>query len=115
MAGPELRRDVAIVLGALILVLDHQGNRGAGGQALEHPGLDLDDIRLAPLGGEARLAGLALVQEVLDVRLGQRQARRDTIDDGADRGSVAFAPGGESERRAEAVARHDVSPWPRCR
>src|SRR3954470_18699364 len=56
VAGPEFPRNIAVVLGALILVLDHQGDRGAGGQTLEHPGLDLHEIRLLSLGGEARLA-----------------------------------------------------------
>ena len=42
--------------------------------------------------------------------------RRHAVDDAADRRPVAFAPGGEAEERAEAVARHEpLARRPRCR
>src|SRR5437764_1332394 len=38
--------DLAVILGALVLVLDQQADRRAGGQALEHAGEDLDPVGL---------------------------------------------------------------------
>ncbi len=106
MAGPEAARDVAVVLRPLVDILDHQRDRRAGGQALEHAGEDADLVGFLPLGGEFRLAGPAAVQPGLDIGLGQRNARRAAIDDAADRRPVALAPGGDAEQMAEAVVRH---------
>jgi hypothetical protein len=81
MAGAELVADFGVVLGALVDILDHQRDRRAGGHLaagaviLEHAGEDFHLIRLAPLGGEAVLTRFALVEERLDIGLGQRQGR----------------------------------------
>jgi hypothetical protein len=72
MAGAVLVADVAIVLGALVDILDHQHDRRAGGALaagpliLEDAGQDLHRVRFLALGGEARLAGPALVEEDLE-------------------------------------------------
>ena len=72
MAGAVAVADFAIVLGALVGVLDHQGNRRSGGHrpagavVLEHAGQDLDRVRFLALGDEARGAGAALVEEALN-------------------------------------------------
>src|SRR5690606_27672496 len=55
--GPELRRDVGVVLAARIGVADQQRDRGAGGATLVHPRQDLDLVGLASLRGVARAAG----------------------------------------------------------
>src|SRR5688500_17882791 len=106
MAGAELVLDLAVVLAALVLVLDQQRDRRAGGLALEHAAEDLHLVVLAPLGHEARLAGLALVEPRLDVGLGERDARWRAVDHAADRRPVALAPGREPEQVAERVVRH---------
>src|SRR5687767_8157357 len=80
VAGTELVLDLAVVLAALILVLDYERDRRAGGLALEHAGQDLDLVILAPLGDETRLPGLALVEPGLDVGLGELDARWRAID-----------------------------------
>src|SRR5690606_28970070 len=100
--------NIAIVLGSLVFVLDDQRNRRTGGLALEHAGQDLYGVGLAALRGEARLAGLAAVEAVLQILGRERNARRDAIDDAADRRPVAFAPGGEAEKFSKTVACH----WP---
>ena len=105
MARPEPVGDVAVVLRALIDVLDQQLDRRAGGLALEHAGQDLDLVGLLPLRRVARLARPALVEPVLDIGLGERDLRRHAVDDDADRRPVALAPGGEAEQRAEASCR----------
>ena len=53
MTGPEGFGDVAVILAALVLVADQQGDRGAGGLALEHAGKDFHRIRFAALGDVA--------------------------------------------------------------
>ena len=58
------------------------------------------------LGGEARLAGTAAVEIVLDVLIGQRDQRRAAIDHAADRDPVAFAEGRDPEHVAEGVEGH---------
>src|SRR3546814_4329044 len=54
----------------------------------------------------ARLAGTALVEIGLDVGFGQRQPRRATVDDRAERGPVAFPPSREAKNASEAVETH---------
>jgi len=108
VAGPVFAGDVAVILGALVGVLNHERNRrsrrhltaiGAG----EDAGEDLHLIRLAPLRGEARLTGFALVEEALNIGLRQLDKRRAAVDDGAERDAVAFAECRDAEEVAEAV------------
>ena len=74
----------------------------------EYAGEDFHLVRLAPLGGEARLARPPLVEIGLDVGLGQRDAGWATVDHATDRGPVAFAEGRDPEKMAEGVERHGV-------
>jgi hypothetical protein len=104
--------DLGVVLGAGIDILDNQRDRRTGGEKLAALGVledareNADIVRLPSLGGEARLAGAALVHPVLDLFLGNRNARRTPVDDAADRRPVALAPGGDAEEMAESVERH---------
>src|SRR6185369_8007516 len=106
----ELVLDLRIVLAALILVLDQQRDRRARRLVLEHAGENLHGVRFTALGHEARLAGLAAVEPVLDPLGLQGDAGRRAIDHAADRRPMALAPGGEAEQMTEAVVRHDC-PW----
>src|SRR6185312_851808 len=112
MAGAELVADLAIILGALVGVLDQQRDGRAGRDLLVHPlvlkdaGENLHRIGFLPLGDELALPRPPLVQERLDIRLGQRDARRAAVDDAAQRDPVAFAEGGDAEQMAEAVVAH---------
>ena len=73
VAGAKLVLDVGIVLRALVGVLDQQRDRRAGrhlhaGLGMRHhAGQDLHRVRLLALRGEARLAGTAAIEIVLDV------------------------------------------------
>ena len=58
------------------------------------------------LGGEARLAGTAAIEIVLDVFGRQRHQRRTAIDHAADRNPVALAEGRDPEHVAEGVEGH---------
>src|SRR5262249_38795969 len=98
--------DVAIVPRPLIGVLDHQLYRSARRHSVEDAAEDLHQILFLPLCRVARLAGFAHVEPLLDVGLGERQARRHPVDHYPYRRPVAFAPGGETEQGAERVARH---------
>ena len=69
-------------------------------------GEDLHRVRLAPLRGEARLAGAALVEKGLDVGGGQRNARRTAVDHAAERDPVALAEGRDAKQMAERVVGH---------
>ena len=106
VAGAKPVGDVAVILRALVGVFDQQLDRGPGGDPVEHAAHDAHEVLLAPLGGKARLAGLALVEPALDVGLGERQARRRAVDDDPDCRPVAFAPGGEAEQGSKGVAGH---------
>ena len=48
----------------------------------------------------------ATIEVLLDVRFGERHARRAAVDDAADRRAVRFAEGRDAEQRAERVAGH---------
>jgi hypothetical protein len=112
MAGPELVLDVGIILRALIGVLDQQRDRRArrhlraGLRMGHHARENLHRVGFLALGGEARLAGAAAVEIVLDVLDGQRQQRRAAIDHAADRNPMAFAEGRDPEHVAEGVEGH---------
>src|SRR3546814_10373778 len=56
-------RDLAIILRALVDILDHQADRRAGRLALEDARQDAHLIGLLPLRRVARLAGTALVEK----------------------------------------------------
>ena len=112
MAGAELVADVAIVLGALVDILDQHHDGRAGGDlarralVFEDARQDLHLVGLLALRGEARLAGPALVEIGLDLGGGQRNVRRAAVDDAADGGAMAFAEGGDAEQMAEGIVRH---------
>ena len=75
----------------------------------EDAGEDLHRVGFLALGREARLAGPALVEIALDVRLVEGDAGRAAVDDAADRRPVAFAPGRDAEKMAEGVVRHRLA------
>jgi hypothetical protein len=75
----------------------------AGGQALECAGEDLDLVGLLALGGETVLAGATGVEPRLNVKHRQRDAGGAAVDDAAERGAVALAPGGDAEEVAEGI------------
>jgi hypothetical protein len=97
MTGTEGLQDVAVVLAALVGVLDQQANRGAGGQALVHARDNLHRIGLVALGDEFAGAGAAAVQVGLDIGLAQRQARRAAVDHAANGRAVGFTKVGDVE------------------
>ncbi len=109
MAGAEGVANVAVVLGALVDILDQHHDGRAGGDlarralVLEDAGQDLDLIGLLALRGEARLAGPALVEIGLDFGSGQRNVRRAAVDHAADGGAMAFAEGGDAEEMAKVL------------
>src|SRR5205085_8553469 len=82
--GPELVLDVGVVAAALVDVVDDQRDRGARGHlaagvVLEHSREDVHGVGLAALGGEARLAGPALVQKCLNFLGCQAVAGRTAV------------------------------------
>ena len=109
MAGSIFVFDVGVILGALVDILDHERNRRAGRNLLaagfvgKYARKDFDRVRLLTLGGEARLAGPSPVEIGLNVGLGQRNARRTTIDHAADRRPMAFAEGRHAEGMPERI------------
>ncbi len=62
MARAELLGDRAVILRALIHIVDHQPDRRAGGHALEHAGQDANLVWLLALRREFRLAGATAVE-----------------------------------------------------
>src|SRR3546814_6279669 len=108
--------DRAIILRPLVDILDHQADRRARRLALEHPRQDTHLVGFLPLRCVTRLARAPLVEEGLDIGFGERQPRRTAVNDGAERGTVAFPPSGEAKNAPEAVETHKpISPWGRGR
>src|SRR5690625_2215345 len=107
VSRPELLGDFAIVLGALILIVDHEADGGAGAPPFKDAGLDCHAIGLAPLGRVAGLSGAPLVEPWLDIVFAQGNERRHAVDDTADRRPVALPPGGEAKCLTEGVSGHD--------
>jgi hypothetical protein len=70
---------------------------------LEHAGENFDGVVFAALGGKSRLAGLAAIKVALDHFRRQHDAGRAAIDHHAERGAMAFTPGGEAEQLSEGI------------
>ena len=102
--GAELLGHLRVGLGALVRVLDHQGNGRAESLALEGAGEDLDGVGFLARRGDAGLAGAAAVEVGLDVRLSEGEARRAAVHDDAHARAVRLAPSGDAEELAEGVA-----------
>src|SRR3546814_15037186 len=106
--------DRSIILRPLVNILDPQADRRARRLALEHPLQDTHLVGFLPLRCVTRLARAPLVEEGLDIGFGERQPRRTAVNDGAERGTVAFPPSGEAKNAPEAVETHKpLSPWGR--
>ena len=91
VTGAKLVHDVAVILRALILVVNDQRDGRAGGFALEHAGENFHFIIFAPLRSVTRGTRFASIEVILQVGGRQGHARRTTIDDAADGRAVAFA------------------------
>ena len=98
MARPVFIFNLAIIFRALIGVFNHQRYWRAGGhlrpgfRVFKYARQNFHLIGFAPLGGEFILPGFSFVEPVLNIGLGQWQARGRTVNHAAKRGPVAFAP-----------------------
>src|SRR5690606_34855379 len=106
MGRSELVHDAAVILGALVGVLDQQADGGPCGATLEHARENLHLIGFLALGGKARGAGLASVQIALQVSFAQGQPRWATIYNATQGGAMAFAEAGHREEFADGVSGH---------
>jgi hypothetical protein len=111
MAGTVFVADCGIVLGALIDILDQQGDRRAGrdlaaGRIREDAGQHPHRVGFLPLGGEAGLPGPPTVEVALDVGRGKRDAGRAAVDHATDRRPMAFAKGRDAKAMAEGIVGH---------
>ena len=106
VTGPKRVEQVRVVLRARVGVADQERDRGAGGDAFVHAGEDLDAVFLLALGDVTRRAGAPPVELALHVGLSQRQSRRASVDNAADRRAMALAEVGDAEKIADAAARH---------
>src|ERR1700722_14276083 len=113
MAGTVLVLDVAIVLRALIDIVDEHADWRSGRHltvrrfvehdARENSGL----VRLTALGGETRRSRPPPVQFSLNVNCFQGNARGTAVDDAPDSRPVTLAEGGDAKEMSESVMRHD--------
>ena len=117
MAGTVLVLDVAVVLRALIDIVDQHADRRSGRHlparrfVHHHAGENARLVRLAALRGEARRSRPPPVEFGLDVGGLERNARRAAVDDAADSRPVALAEGGDAKQMSESVVRHGESAW----
>lgn len=98
--------DLAVVLGAGVLVSDQDRDRRAGGLAFKEPGQDLGLVGLLALRDQPALARSPAVELGLDQRFGDGEPGRTAIEDGDEPGAVGLPGGGEAERLAQLVSRH---------
>ena len=116
MAGAILAGDLAIVLRALVDVLDQHGDRRAGRHQRiavtlgQYAGQEPHLVGLATLCDESRLPGPTPVELALDVGQRQADAGRAAVDHAAERRAVTLAPGGDAKKVAESVVRHRKGP-----
>ena len=82
---------------ALVDIVDHEPDRGAGGAAPKHPRQDAHPVGFLPRRDIFRRPRTAPVEQALDMRLVEVEPRRAAVDDAADRRSVTLAPGGQAE------------------
>ena len=111
VAGPEEVRDRIVVAAFLIGVPEEDGERCAGGDAVEHAGEDFGFVRFGSGRGHAGLAGATpgeLGSEEIEV---DAEPGGDAVDDAAESGSVGFAERGDAEERAEGVGTHLDEPF----
>ena len=106
MAWTEFVLNAGIVLGPLILVLDHEANRRARGLSLEYTRDDGNRVGFTALRGMSRLARFSLIYVGLDIYFREHHARRAAVHYTAKRGTMAFAEGRETEKMAECIMRH---------
>ena len=113
MAWSVAIANLRIILGALIGIADHQGNRRAGGNqdfgvfVIRHdPRKHLYSVRFLALRGELRLTGFALVEKGLHFCDGKANAGRAAIYYAAKCCPVAFTPGCYAEKVTEGIERH---------
>ena len=97
VAGAEGFQNIAVVLAALVGVLNQKRNRRAGGFALVDAAQNLHRVGLVALGHKAAGAGAAAVQVVLDIGLAQVHARRASVNHAANGRAVGFTKVGDSE------------------
>jgi hypothetical protein len=76
------------------------------GIVVEDAGEDANFVGLLALGCEPGLAGAALVEVNLEVGGVEWNSGWATIDDAANCGAVALAPGGNTEEVAEGIVGH---------
>src|SRR5690606_32407699 len=106
VAGPEQVLQLVVVARARIRVLDQETDRRTGRAALEHAREDPHLVVLASLARELRGTGAAPVDVRLQVGRGELEPRRATVDDAAERGTVALAEGRHREQLAEGITGH---------
>jgi hypothetical protein len=101
---PESVHDLGIVLGALIGVVNDQADGRAGGPTLEQARQNLYLVGLAPLGGMPGFTRFTPIQIMLQVGVGERQARRAAVDDTADSWAVTFSKARNRKEFSETVS-----------
>ena len=89
--GTERVDEIAVVPAPGIFVPDQEGDRGTGGLTFENTREDLDGIGFLPLRDVTRSARLAPVEVPLNLIDGEGETGRTTIDNTADRRTVALA------------------------
>jgi hypothetical protein len=97
---------ISIIFASGVFIANEQRDRCARRFALEQAGEDLNPVGFLPLGDMAGRAGLAAIEIVLDIVSGEQKSGRTTVDDAADRRSVAFAKRGDGEDVTESVPGH---------
>ena len=113
VGGPEHLADLRVVAAPRVDVLDEEGDRGPGGDALEDAGEDPDLVGLAPLGGVAAAPRGPPVEVGLDVGLREGEAGRAPVHHAPDRRPVALPERGHREVCSERVSGH-ANPVPLC-
>src|SRR5438105_85109 len=107
MSRAILILDIAIILAALIRVMEQDADRRAVGLAVEHAGPDFRHVFLFPLRHDLGLAGPATAQIGHQIIHRKRQTGRTAVDNQQIARSMTHAGRGDAKQLAEGIAWHD--------
>lgn len=91
---------LGVCFGAVVFIVDEDGDGGAEGEVFEGAGEDLAGIGFFARGGDIGLAGFPAVEGGLDIGFGEGEVGGAAVDDDADGAAVGFAEGGDAEEMA---------------
>ena len=109
MAWAEHIFNCAVILRTLVGIFNHQADTGTGGDPLKHARQNAHLIRFTALSGVARGTWPTSVEIQLNISLGDRNARWNTVYNTSQGDTVRFTKSGDAEKLPYTVPSHHGS------